>query len=292
MSQRHRANALERQRKLNRATENAWDFFASHRERVTQLALQADGGVGAILGAGNCNDIDLVQMTQRFETVHLLDLDAGALDGGIGRQPEDARRKLVPHGGVDASRVLEAMATWGRQGPTLGELDSFVGTVAHAAPFPFGQCDLVLSSCLLSQILLTVVDRLGSKHPRLLDLVKAVRRGHLLSMLEALCDGGLGLLVCDLVSSDTVPGLHLVTSESLRDRMAMLIRQGNFFSGTNPFAIEAELCGDPSLAASAEKVELHDPWLWRIGPKRHYLAYAISFRRRAASSSTPLLRLG
>ena len=46
-------------RDLNRETAANWAAFERHRQRMTALIAQAPGDRCALLGAGNCNDIDL-----------------------------------------------------------------------------------------------------------------------------------------------------------------------------------------------------------------------------------------
>src|ERR1700733_9307107 len=79
MSEIDRKRFADRQIQLNRATEKSADRFAPHRRRGTALALRAEGGPAAVLGAGNGNDVDLPALASRFEQVHLVDLDGEAL---------------------------------------------------------------------------------------------------------------------------------------------------------------------------------------------------------------------
>src|ERR1700679_4278661 len=101
MSEIDRKGFTDRQARLNRATSTSGALFEQHRRRIMDLALRAEGGVAAVLGAGNCNDVDLPVLASRFEQVHLVDLDAEALRGATLRELEEVRAKLVPHGGVD-----------------------------------------------------------------------------------------------------------------------------------------------------------------------------------------------
>lgn len=284
---------IERQIQLNRATEKSASLFEPHRRRVMDLALGAQGalrsaepssasGPAAILGAGNCNDVELASLTSRFAEVHLVDLDGEALQGAAQRQPEEVRAKLVLHGGVDLSAIGDLLAAWDRRAPSPALIDAAVTAAASGVALPVGELCLCLSSCLLTQMILSVVDRLGERHPRGVDLARALRGGHLRAIARSLRRGGVGVVVSDMVSSDTVPALHAVPTGALRGRMEALVRARNFFTGANPFLLAAALKREPDLAPLVEDVELCDPWLWQISPRRCYLVFAVRFRRTGA----------
>jgi hypothetical protein len=269
----------DRQARLNRETEQSASLFEPHRRRVTELALGAEGGPAAILGAGNCNDLDLPALASHFQAVHLVDLDGEALRGATGRQPEDVRTNLVDHGGVDLSGILDLLGGWQGRAPSPAEIDAAVATAADGVALPVGELGLCLSSCLLTQMILSIVERLGEGHPRTVDLVRAVRTGHLRAVARSLRRDGLGVLVSDMVSSDTVPALQRVPARALRARMEVLVRERNFFTGVNPFLLAAALKTQPEIAPLVRDVALCEPWIWQIAPRRCYLVFAVRFRR-------------
>src|SRR4051812_14797742 len=102
-------------RRYNRNSDGCWQDFASHRTRQTELALQAGGGRLAVLGAGNCNDLDLPALAERFREIHLVDLDREALERALGRQPPEVQQALVLHAPVDVTGALEKLATFRRE---------------------------------------------------------------------------------------------------------------------------------------------------------------------------------
>ena len=269
-----RRRLADRQIQLNRATEKSADRFAPHRRRVMALALGAERGPAAVLGAGNCNDLDLPSLAARFEEVHLLDLDGEALRGAVGRAPAEARARLVLHGGVDLSGIHDLLAGWDRRAPSAAEDEA-----AAKDTLPVAELGLCQTSCLLTQMILSIVDRLGSPHPRCVDLVRAVRTGHLLSVARSLRRDGLGVIVSDMVSSDTVPDLLATPPGAMRARMEALVRAGNFFTGANPYVIAASLQQQPEIAPLVRDVQLSEPWIWPIADLRGYLVFAVRFRR-------------
>jgi hypothetical protein len=284
MSEIDRRWFADRQIRLNRATEKSAPLFAPHRRRVTDLALRAEGGAAAVLGAGNCNDVDLPALAARFDEAHLVDLDGEALRSAILRQPEEVRAKLVPHGGVDLSGLLDLLAGWDRGAPSPAAIDAAVRAAAGGAAIPAGELGLCLSACLLTQMILSIVDRLGAAHPRAADLARALRMGHLRALARSLRPGGLGVVVSDMVSSDTVPDLAATPPAALASRMEALVRAGNFFTGANPYALVNALTTEPALAPFARDVALSAPWIWQIAERRSYLVFAVRFRRTARAA--------
>src|SRR4051812_28723246 len=75
-----RAHA-QRQRALNRES-RAWSAeFAGHRSHVTELLGAASGDQQlCVLGAGNCNDIDLSRLAEQYRGICLADIDAESLN--------------------------------------------------------------------------------------------------------------------------------------------------------------------------------------------------------------------
>jgi len=140
---------------------------------------------------------------------------------------------------------------------------------------------VVLSSCVLSQLVGYATDRLGGeRHPGFRELVCEIRRRHLALMLDLLAPGGTGLLISDLVSSDSREDLSRVPEHELPALVRKLARDGNFFSGLYPDALLAAMQNEPTAAREATDVRMLSPWIWRLGPLRTFLVYAIRFRKR------------
>jgi hypothetical protein len=200
-----------------------------------------------VLGAGNCNDLELGKVMAAFNEVHLLDIDAGAMERGVERQGMGSASGLHLHGGVDVTLPLDAASL-----DLLG-------------------ADVVLSAALLSQLIAGAVDE-GQQAEVLLRL----RDTHLLTMLGLLRPDGHGLLVNDMVSSDTCPQLSTTVHERLSALLTTLLEERNFFTGCNPLAIVERLSG-PRVGATG--VAISSPWRWDMGT-RNCLVCAVSFRRR------------
>src|SRR5687768_13376737 len=98
---------LAEQRRRNRETQNAWDDFSSHRRRATDLLVAAATGRSrptlCLLGAGNCNDLELPQLLKIYSEIHLVDADDHALAAGIERQIAGDQGALQLHAGIGVS---------------------------------------------------------------------------------------------------------------------------------------------------------------------------------------------
>jgi hypothetical protein len=289
MAKRPPDNLRDMQAGFNRSTATHWDDFRSHRQHIEDLIL-ADGvadsivraGRLCVLGAGNCNDLDLKRFIEVFAEVHLVDLDASALERAVRRQGVQASPKLKLHGGVDLTGVADVLSGWRGRSPSSREIDECLQGAAHA-PQPHvcsaGGFTVVLSPCLLSQLVGYASDMLGGDHPRAIDLRLAIRRRHLRLMVDLLAPGGAGVLVTDLAVSGMVKNLEHVCSGELPDLLRRLVAQRKVFAGLDPEGVEAALTADPLVAPLLGAVQYLPPWLWRLGPLKTFLVYALRFRR-------------
>jgi hypothetical protein len=280
------------QARFNRSTREHWPHFASHREQIERL-LVADGLGGGgrlcVLGAGNCNDLDLPALAEVFDEIHLVDLDPRALEVAVGRQGMSGSPRVRRHAPVDLSAVAGVMATWPGRGVARAEIDECVRRVA-TAPLPAlgGPFDLVLSPCALSQIVGYANDTLGPRHPRTDALRTALRDRHLRLMTEQVAPGGWGILITDVASSRSVPGLESRTPDELPDLLRTLAARGRCYRGLDPTAVGAALRADPLTAWQIADVQTLAPWLWKLGPLKTFLVYALRFRKaREALVLTP-----
>jgi hypothetical protein len=275
---------VDEQKRLNEETRGRWELYRSHRQRVTRLLVDsaATGGRLCVLGAGNSNDVDLSVLADHFRRIHLVDLDTGALQSGVSRQGYGDSEKVVVHGDVDVTSMADLLANWTPEHPPSNtDLDACLSACSSRPPLDLpGPFDAVASVCLLTQLLDSVVNTLGERHPRYLEMVMRIRARHLQLLVELLRPGGTGVLVAEFVSSSTFPDLPQIPEPHLPETAAQLIDQRNFFTGMNPFVIRSLFESDPQLAPALESVEMTQPWLWDFGP-RVYLVCALIVRRKA-----------
>jgi hypothetical protein len=275
---------VSRQASLNQATAAGWDLFASNRDAVGRLLASVSRSAGnrlCVLGAGNCNDIDLSRLLSRFAEIHLIDIDRDAVAAGVERQRACGHARIHVHAPVDVTGIIDLLAAWRVRSPGDHDIDAGIRrAIAFQGLGPGAGFDVVLSTCILTQLIDAVVTTLGGTHPRTFDLVLAVRARHLRLLVELLALGGTGLLVSDIVSSDTLPALLSAADGDLWDLMRRAVEARNFFTGANPFAIGAAFQKDPALAPHIEDVRLIRPWRWSIGAERAYLVSALTFKRK------------
>lgn len=273
---------------LNRQTVADWTTFATHRKRVTGLLSGGSPGKSerrlCVLGAGNCNDLELGSLLRSYSQIHLVDLDAAALVGGIARQGLANEPALRPYGNVDLTGQLDEMAGWSsRTAIEAADLEAcrILPSRRIDSVVP-GRYDLVASTCLLSQLISFVVDTVGVEHPSFHKLLGAIRVGHLRLLMHLVVPGGTGVLITDIVSSDTAPSLASVPEGALSSVLARLIEAGNLFYGVGPAMLASACQTDPILATQSSEVVYSHPWLWHLGP-RVYAVYAMKVSKPLAS---------
>jgi hypothetical protein len=260
---------------FNAASRTSWPWFSEHRERVLNLIRShsrqpAASGALAVLGAGNCNDLDLTQLLKKFATVDLVDLDQLALDAGIARQGLSGEPRLRCIGNTDVTSALEALAAW-----SSGCVNTAVGLSRQRPSGLAAHYDVVLSSCLFSQLVASVVYALGEAHVNFMDWVLCLRQRHVQQLIELTRPGGVAILVNDLVSSDSAPSLLGATNDNLISLMGELLETGNFFHGCSPFAIAQACRRTPEIASRLGDLRITSPWRWDIGRQRAALVYGV-----------------
>jgi hypothetical protein len=280
----------------NRETAANWESFAGHREHLRRLiddSVPAVGGRGIVLGAGNCNDLDLPWLQQRFAQTVLLDLDLQAMQAGIARQLGTTPTAGIEPGLWDVTGAFDLLNALGGSGtPSSAELAALERRLESTPPIPpespaaGQQFDCVVSACLVSQLIDAIKRAVGESHPRFLPLVLAVRRQHVATLLSLATPGGSVLLVFDFVSSLTAPELASVPTTALGEYAAAQVGQHNFFTGLNPaMVLQAVRKAEPACGY-ARPPALTPPWRWDLGP-RTYLVAAVTV---ALAKSDPVPR--
>ena len=271
----------------NRQTRHCWDLYAEHRRRVTDLLLcaarRSRQARVCILGAGNANDLALARLVERFREVHLVDLDAEALEFALSRQQPCPAERIVCHGGIDVTGAFHILAHGG-PGEPLANPAALLQTPAPSLPGPF---DVVASVGLLTQLIDSALMAVGAIASQSLEIVQAIRLRHLRLLVELTRPGGEALLVTEVVSSDTYRPLYGVSAAELPAVLRCLIEQRNFFTGTNPAVIEALFREDPVLAGRVEHVEVLPPWKWQF-ISRVYAVVGYRVRRKSGSDAAAL----
>ncbi|MDG2381968.1 MAG: hypothetical protein P8N76_09860 [Pirellulaceae bacterium] len=266
----------ELQEARNRESRDGWARFAGHRAEVTRRIEAAATDQKAslcLLGAGNANDIDLQTLIRQYSRIELVDLDSTALQGGVQRQDLSPSRQLT---------LCEVDVTGGLARLDLGSRDQWTDVVQQTPEWTPERFSVVVSVCLLSQLVESMVMLLGATCVELPDAVIDLRRQHLRCLASLLKPGGRGILITDFVSNQTCPELAELDSLMLAQAAKKWIEQNNFFMGTNPFAIRRQIENELRDCIDAAQIQIDRPWKWDLGP-RVYAVSAVSFRKQATA---------
>lgn len=282
-------NTLTLQQRHNSQTRDAWERFLPHRQRVFQLLARCvpDGAENqrlCVLGAGNCNDLDLLELQQFFAEISLVDLDREAVLAGIERQRaaanepwrDEALRIIAP---CDLAGIAEPLADL-KPPLTAAAVDWLRTHLAAASDTAaaLGTFDVVISTCLLTQLFHAVIAWDSTITPESLRLNIDIRQAHLATLLRMTSPGGTSILVSDVVSSLTAPDLSTLRQDQLPARLTALVAERNFFTGANPRSIMIDLVNQPGLKTRPHQISEYDPWLWQLLPDRCYLVWAVGIK--------------
>ena len=270
---------LASQRAANRSRFDAWDASAPHRARVTAEIARgfspADEADLLLLGVGPAVDVDLPALLRTFSSIVAADFDGDTLGEALARQGVADEPGLSVAIGDDLLPGAEAPAASG-----LG--DAYLGKLAAIPALPAiggERFDAVASLSLLTQLIERVVQRVGPDHPRLPRFAEAVRAGHLRTLAGLLEPGGVGLLVTDLFSDATAPGLADVPPDDVPEFVVAEVGRGNVFHGVHPSTLLDTLRSDPVLAPRIGPTQLLKPWVWTTD-RRAFAVTAVKFRLR------------
>ena len=264
--------------------------FASHREHVMRLISDAAAAVATrdstrpqcdefptitLIGAGNCQDIDLPALAASFSEIRLIDIDVAAVDAAVSQLAADVTSRIRIFAPFDIAAPLMSLSVFdshdtAQRSALLEALES--SALQNEIPVS----DVVVSTCLLSQ-LIDSASQIAS--PVLLPLIQAIRRGHLVRLLSLTHAAGRALLITDVVSSDTVPELAQTLPAELPKLMFRCLQSGNFFTGLNPAVVQHDLQHVSACVQLCASSRILPPWHWHLGP-RSFAVYAVEMVRR------------
>jgi len=275
-------------RRVNASSLGERTSFAGHRAQLTEIACAAAAGRErpariCVLGAGNCNDLDLARLAEHYAEIHLVDLDLDALAGAAGRAEKQTRMHLRCHAPVDLSGILGKLEAWRAMKVTPEELmacpDVASRGIAAALPAPF---DVVLSACLLTQLQLSVLRVLTDQHPLFEAVRQIVNLIHFRSLMWLLAPGGRGIFVTD-ATSDSICGRTRL-EQGAADPLTLLSElaaEGQLFHAVEPGSIALTCSEDPVLSRGLRVDPPFAAWLWQNGPARTFLTYGLVCERLA-----------
>ena len=261
----------EKEKSNNRDTRLSWERYANHRQKMMGLIDMHTGekqGSICLLGAGNCNDIELPHLLNTFDSVTLVDLDPNALEFGISQQGVKDHPKLRVLSGVDLSGILAFIEAWQTQTASNQEKERCLHTLHNSRPLAafHGKFDLVISCCLLSQMILTITHTKLS-HKEKQHLIQLLRNQHLGQLLQLTKASGNSLFATDVLSSDTLAAIQHPDFLPSPDLLSVLAKERKLFPGLNPFGILRDI---HKRFPGAVQTFLSDPWVWHLSEEAEF----------------------
>ncbi len=262
----------------------AWTNSAPHREQLRKMLVQVGGdrrGELCVWGAGPCNDLDLDTLRRHFRHITLVDMDSATLNAALRVRQLDQSDQITAVGGLDLSGVHSLVDQY-RNHSDKDLLHRIQRTASqHELDLP-DQFDVLISTCLLSQIFVRLVRALEDQAREMVETLQIVRRRHLELMLRHTRPGGAAILVTDVTSSDALPELlepNPDVDQLLRDK----IFHGNHFHGLNPLSIDQTIRSEPSLNSRIDSFQVSRPWIWNATARSYCcLAFLMNTRETAA----------
>lgn len=267
------------EREANAAGRSHWQLYSEHRAQTTALiAARSPAGKNArvaLLGAGNCNDVDLPQVLEHAAQVHLIDIDAHAITAARERLDEAQRERVKLLAPVDLSGLLPTWHQARMRVPSFAEVDGWSAQGAAKVVETVNDAfDLVVSCCVLTQMSWGLRQSLGANHPLETQAREALVGAHLRSLV-ALAPGVKALLISDMISTEYFPLDDLPAGTDLQALMDRLVAEQNFYQGANPPLVKRLLRRDPWLAERVRQQTWLTPWLWHGPGGRTYLVYGL-----------------
>ncbi|MCA9063867.1 MAG: hypothetical protein KDA96_12435 [Planctomycetaceae bacterium] len=281
----------EQQRRFNEQTACCHGDYTNHRQRVTaeiQRAIATWRGQGReqdqrrpaamVIGAGNCNDLDLPAMVPLVSTLHLVDLDAQAVNNAVQRDAErlgaDGASRIRIAAPLDfAAPLFQAAGELAEK--SVQEIMEMIRSNPNATTLP--KVDVVVSLCVLSQMTDTLASGLrlskegeDSIHAReQFPAFHALVAEHLLRLQQLKTPNGISLLVTDIVSSDTEPRLLNCTDSDLPRLLQQCLQRGNFFLGLHPGRLAQSTTAAAAACGRSEHISVSPPWIWKMQNRRY-----------------------
>ncbi len=280
---------IKKQKASNRASLSYFADFESHRNQQTELILtSAQSGRLCVLGAGNCFDLNLKQIANQFQEVHLVDIDRTALVGARTRLPKNLAKKIHIHAPVDISCANNKLEAWRDMRVTPEALIAFPSQATEALmaklPAPF---DCVVSTCLLSQLLLTYRKILGENHVLFDAGLVTLIIAHFRSLVSLTAASGNCIFVTDISNNKIAPLLGFSSDQNGIPFLLARSAANQIFNYLDPGFLEGLIQQDPVISSNAVLSAPLKAWLWQNGPRDTFLVYACQLLMSNPSVKSP-----
>ena len=277
-------DSIKQQKRSNKDSLKYHPHFEAHRLKQTEVLLSClnkSTKSVCVLGAGNCYDLNLDALVNQVESVHLVDIDREALTRARSKLHTKLRDKITLHAPVDVSGANKYLEDWRDMRVQAEDLMTFPEAAVESLLDKLGgQFDVVLSSCLLSQLQLVYRQVMGESHPLYQAGIVTLIITHFRLLLSLCKSGGRALFVSDVSSNDIAPLDQYQQGSSMLDPLTELGRTNQLFNYLEPQFLQTLNEQDPFLHAQIRSNNLLDAWLWKNGPLRTFLVYAMELERR------------
>lgn len=239
---------------------SVWDTSESHRRAVTSLLLDSAPERQAslcLLGAGECNDVDLGDLAKAYQQIILVDLNREALNRALVRQGSKPWRTAT----ADLFGIRLLIDNPGRY-----ERKHVTSVAKALRRVGTGSFSTVASLCMLSQGILQL-EAIGELDQVRLSQIRSVHIQLLLTLRER---AGVAWLFTDVVSSETVEDLADYSNVALHQLVPVLARTRNHFHGLHPWTLRGalqETCGRGDVSVSGPV----GPWVWDMGVRQYMI---------------------
>lgn len=165
------ANANPQARRWTRLRPVADAHEAQSRRLILEVAGQVNPGGALVLGAGSCEEVPLAELADRFEQVTLNDQDRGLLEQALSRHGLESHEPplvldVADLTGITARLLAEVdreLAAATDLNQAIARLTEAVGRVRPVPYAPRETFDLVVASCVLSQLHVRAVEQTLAK---------------------------------------------------------------------------------------------------------------------------------
>jgi hypothetical protein len=244
----------------------------------------------AILGAGNCNDIDVNFLADQFNKVYMIDIDSEALEYAISKVDSSKINKIEIISedltGLYSSQVMIDFITAIKKKNykrVQSSLDN-IKTAIKRLPSQLTdlQVSLVISSCLTTQLFMPQFAVLTSginrknydnMYPLAIKIAHMLSDHHIKNLYEMLKPTGYLIYITDFLEWGTI-----------NDKPTLLAQEFPDYNKINTDVIRSLHSSNFRIAGSApnnilnyfnpvidESIVNHREWWWEYSPERRYL---------------------
>ncbi|OPL09221.1 MAG: hypothetical protein AVO33_07090 [delta proteobacterium ML8_F1] len=140
-----------KQKVLNRHSRGGFESWKSYRLKIAAATAPFLKGEGLVIGPGNGNDLDYLQLEAHLETLTLLDIDQEAVDWGLKRQGASSHRVIGMNLlGFDEEKILGLLAGANQESAMI----EGIGSARATLPGKIGDFDTILLAPVLTQLFL------------------------------------------------------------------------------------------------------------------------------------------